>query len=725
MWRKLVLLTSLCAVLLFTGNVSAELMGHWKLDEGSGTTAADSSGKGNHATIVGTPKWVTGVSGLALEFDGDDRVDCGKDPSLDITAPMTMMIWARSNVMGETHTTNPGVFAKADQASGWSWQLRYKAVGTPGYMGFQFNPQGGGTRVWVSVGQNLEVGEWYHITGVADGTNAICYLNGQEKDKKPLVNFVKSTGNLYIGYEGWVPWEGAADDARVYNHALSEPEILGAMAGKPWVYASAPSPKDGALNPSTWAEIKWRPSPVAVSHDVYLGENFDDVNSGAAQTFRGNQALTSLFVGLGLPGDPYPGGLVPGTTYYWRIDEVNTADPNSPWKGPIWSFSIPPKTAYNPVPADGAEFVALNTKLTWTTGFGAKLHTIYLGGSFDDVNNATSGGAMVGTTTYSPASLKSEQVYYWRVDESDPPNTYKGQVWSFTTPGAVGKPHPSNDADDAEMNAILTWTPSASAASHQVYFGTDKEAVRKAGTTSPEYKGVRALGAETYDPGLLAWDSTYYWRVDEVNNVNANSPWKGPLWSFTAGQYLLVEDFESYNDIDAPAAGSNRIFDKWVDGFATPTTNGAVVGNNLPPYAERTVIHGGAQSMPYSYDTNLKSSEATLTLTAGRDWTAQGVTSLSLWFRGASTNAAERMYVALANRTGAPAAAYHGEVNATKMAGWANWVIPLQTFADLGVNLADVDRIVIGFGTKGNTTTTGGTGKMYFDDVRLYRPTTP
>jgi hypothetical protein len=69
-------------------------------------------------------------------------------------------------------------------------------------------------------------------------------------------------------------------------------------------------------------------------------------------------------VGLGLPGDPYPTGLIPGTTYYWRIDEVNTADPNSPWKGPIWSFSIPPRTGYNPIPADGAESVALNSKLT-------------------------------------------------------------------------------------------------------------------------------------------------------------------------------------------------------------------------------------------------------------------------------------------------------------------------------------------------------------------------
>jgi hypothetical protein len=236
---------------------------------------------------------------------------------------------------------------------------------------------------------------------------------------------------------------------------------------------------------------------------------------------------------------------------------------------------------------------------------------------------------------------------------------------------------------------------------------------------SPEYKGTRALGAESYDPGLLAWNGMYYWRVDEVDN--AGSPSKGPLWSFTTGDYLLVDDFESYNDLEPPDPGNNRIFDKWLDGFNS-TTNGAIVGNDLPPYAEQTVVHGGEQSMPYAYDTNLKSSEATLTLVSPRDWTAQGVTTLSLWFRGDSANAPERLYVALAGRTGAPAVAYYGDVNVTTNAGWTNWVIPLQTFADLGVNLADVDRIAIGFGTRGNTTLPGGTGQMYFDDIRLYRP---
>jgi hypothetical protein len=225
------------------------------------------------------------------------------------------------------------------------------------------------------------------------------------------------------------------------------------------------------------------------------------------------------------------------------------------------------------------------------------------------------------------------------------------------------------------------------------------------------------LGSESYDPGILALKTTYYWRIDEVNNLNAASPWKGEVWSFTVGDFLVVDDFESYNNIDPPDPNSHRIFEAWADGFGT-ATNGAIIGNDSPPYTEPNIVHGGRQSMPYSYDSNLKFSEATLTLTAGRDWTQEGVTELSLWFRGSATNVPDRMYVAV---NGA-APVYHSDPNATQTAVWTEWVIPLQTFASQGVNLTDVTGLTIGFGTRGNTNLAGGNGQMYFDDIRLYRP---
>jgi len=104
-------------------------------------------------------------------------------------------------------------------------------------------------------------------------------------------------------------------------------------------FASSPTPPDGELYEDTWASLGWVAGETAVTHDVYMSDNFDDVNDGAAAAFQGNQATTSFIVGF--PGMPYPDGLVPGTTYYWRIDEVE-ADGTTIHTGDVWSFMIPP-----------------------------------------------------------------------------------------------------------------------------------------------------------------------------------------------------------------------------------------------------------------------------------------------------------------------------------------------------------------------------------------------
>jgi hypothetical protein len=133
--------------------------------------------------------------------------------------------------------------------------------------------------------------------------------------------------------------------------------------------------------------------------------------------------------------------------------------------------------------------------------------------------------------------------------------------------------------------------------------------------------------------------------------------------------------------------------------------------------------------MPFFYDNNkvgyARYSEVEMALTSSRDWTEGGVTELSLWFRGDPANSAERLYVAVSNAAGNPAVVYHDSPNATQGDSWQEWVIPLQSFANLGTNLANVDRIAIGTGTRGNTTIPGGAGRILIDDVRLYRPRIP
>jgi len=478
-----------------------------------------------------------------------------------------------------------------------------------------------------------------------------------------------------------------------------DPVVIAAVVGKIFI-AHAPMPTDEAIHANTWVNVSWKPGAGAVSHDVYLGDNLEDVTNGTEDTFRGNQAGT--FDVAGFPGFAFPDGLVPGTTYYWKVDEVNDADPNSPWRGEVWSFLVPPRTAYDPNPADGAELVDPNAIFTWTEGYDSKLHTVYIGDNYDNVNGA-SGGMSLGFATYEPGTLEREKVLYWRVDEFDGFETHKGDIWSFTTPGAAGSLQPANGAVDVQMTSTLSWTPADNAASHELYFGTDADTVKNATTASPEYVGPRALGSENYNPGKLAWNTAYYWRLDEVYLTETI---KGLVWSFETADFILVDDFESYNDIDPPDPNSNRIFDIWIDGFGT-TTNGALVGNDLPPYAEQSIVHAGDQSMIYRYDNASKTSEATMTLVYPIDWTEGAATKLSLWFRGASGNAAERMFVALGN-----AVVYHDDPAATQLSGWTEWVIDLTGFA--GVDLTNVNTITIGIGTKGSPAA-GGTGTMYFD----------
>jgi len=194
-------------------------------------------------------------------------------------------------------------------------------------------------------------------------------------------------------------------------------------------YATHPTPADGVLYPDIWASLDWEPGETAASHDVYIGDNFTDVNDGTGDTFRGNANNTFFMVGF--PGFPYPDGLVPGTAYYWRIDEVE-ADGTTKHKGPVWSFMVPSKTAYSPVPSDGMKFVAPDATLSWTAGFGSKVHYVYFGTSFDEVNDAA-GALPQAAKTYNPGPLAENKTYYWRIDEFDGSGTHKGDVWSFKT----------------------------------------------------------------------------------------------------------------------------------------------------------------------------------------------------------------------------------------------------------------------------------------------------
>jgi hypothetical protein len=913
MCRKLTYLTTLVFALgLTTGVASADLRHHWRLDG----DLADIAGSLDLTSVGAGPVFAVGEHGGAVEFDGSGDY-----------------LYAELAVFMPSQTTCAWVKTRSSNQSILGWSGGHP---TDGLHDRELYVNADGTvtvRVWTGAATTVtsqtpvDDEAWHHLaTGYTEGGETWLYVDGVSQGSTPSSGIYNDypTSYLTIGIESNVNTylTGAVDDIRVYDEALTQGQVLGAMVGGVFPFAFGPTPQDGAMLTDTWVSLSWSPGDLAVSHDVYLGDDFDDVNDGTTDSpvFHGNQDRDTTTFIAGFFGFPYPDGLVPGTTYYWRIDEVNDAEPNSPWKGDVWSFWIPPRKAYEPDPSDGAEFVDPNLTLSWTAGFGAKLHYVYFGDNFDDVNSAT-GGQFVPNATYTPGALELERTYYWRVDESDGLTTYKGNVWSFKTrpdipitdPNLMGwwtldegsgtvaldwsghgnhgtvmgdpqwsagydggalkfggagdyvtipyashpviytitawvkptqtssvgivvrtsssgptvhwshqlrisssgvfehytydgtqrsvmgttavkantwyfvvafatndgpmrlcvngqeegistsidtlwaegdrflvgsnsgqgmgwfegltddvriydyaltldeirqvmridpllawNPTPANGSTpDIENATPLGWSPGDSAAQHAVYFGTDRDAVDNADASDATgvYRGQQV--GTSYNPpeGVEFGGGPYYWRIDEHNTDATVS--KGSIWSFTVADFIVVDDFESYDDV------GNLVYLTWLDGFDNPATNGSTIGYTTGVSMETGNVHGGLQSVPYAYDNNFKSSQATRTFTSLRDWTREGVTKLSLWFYGDPANAPERMNVAL---NGA-APVYHDDPSAATIGAWTQWTIDLSAF---GVPLTNVTSVAIGFGVPGSTAA-GGTGNMLFDDVLLIR----
>jgi hypothetical protein len=270
----------------------------------------------------------------------------------------------------------------------------------------------------------------------------------------------------------------------------------------------------------------------------------------------------------------------------------------------------------------------------------------------------------------------------------------------------------------------LSWSPGDNAAQHDVYFGTDANAVAQADAsdTTNIYRGRQDPNIYTI-PDTLEWAKTYYWRIDEVSSAGTINT--GKIWSFAVADYLVVEDFESYNDLNPDQEGSNRIFFTWLDGYDNPTVNGSTMGYPDPAFAEgehfveTTIVHSGSQSAPLTYDNSTASySEITAStsgLTIGTNWTQEDVQVLTLWFYGDPNNAVtEQLYVKL---NGARAD-YDGDAANLATAAWTQWDIDLSVF---GINMSNVSEMAIGLERVG---TSQGNGLLLLDDVRLYKATT-
>ncbi len=404
--------------------------------ENVGQIVLDESGRGHHGTVCGD----ISADASGIKWYGAARFEGEWGPTgysyLDLDSPnyavedipktaITLAAWTMCEKTGKDHAIiscraadNTWVIHPQINDNGtYRWLLRANGGTTI------FNLNGVGQHGW---------DEWRHYAGTYDSATGkgILYIDGAvcATIDVPLGQYVADWGTgARVGYniDNARPFTGLMDELYLFTRALSQEEVEALLDsdGPLSEKATHPYPRDGAELETTTTALLWLPGAYATTNGVYFGTNLEDVLNGANGTFQGNQTEAEFAVS----------DLVWGTTYYWRIDAVNPDEPDSPWKGDVWSFLLRPTTAWQPTPADGAQWITDDAQLTWSAGRGATQHFVYFGEDFDAVSNAA-GAAAQTETTFDPGPLGFEKVYYWRVDElDDTGTTHKGAVWSFTT----------------------------------------------------------------------------------------------------------------------------------------------------------------------------------------------------------------------------------------------------------------------------------------------------
>jgi hypothetical protein len=524
-----------------------------------------------------------------------------------------------------------------------------------------------------------------------------------------------------------------------------------------------PVPLDAVTDVPRDVSLTWTPGEFAVTHDIYLGTSFGDVNDAD----RVNPMNVQLSQGHSANSVTPAQVLDFGQTYYWRVDEVNGAPDNTIYRGQVWSFTVEPKaipiqsitataSAANPdmgpeKTVDGSgldeldqhstqptdmwltltanswiqyEFdkaYKLHEMLIWNSnqvieafiGFGVKEATIET--SLDGENwTVVDGVSELVKAVGAPTNTANNAIVMGGImakfvklsvvsSHGNMGQSGLSEVRFLAIPVTAREPMPADGETTATATVDLGWRSGREAVSHEVYLGTDADNLTLIDTTN-------SVSAVT-DP--LNYETTYFWSVSEVNDAADPTTHAGNVWSFITPEYATVDDFESYS-----ADEGAEVYMTWFDGFGGDAAlGGSTTGHIDGPFVETSIVNGGSQSLPFYYDndggfsdidgksTSPNFSEVVRELD-GQDWTASGLKTLSLMFHGAAGNAGT-LYVKINNTK----VMYEGNAINIARPAWQVWNIDL---AATGASLNNVKTMTIGVD--------GGSvaGLVYIDDIRLY-----
>jgi len=311
---------------------------HWRLDDNAAsTTVVDSGSSGLNGTFVdatGNPNTSAHHSATCQEgsgsliFDGvDDYVTMTRNSVLETgnatTKQLAVSAWIKHDL-----TSPPTIYTAIVGTGDGGW-----------YIGSFPNENKLYFACWLTSGYTAVVtdntpvfdGQWHHVVAAYDGSKVHIYVDGNHGEATYSSGTIRNMFDMpvLIGDNAhWLGrcWDGLVDDVRIYDKAPSEQDIYHMYhPNNAW----NPSPADGAVSvDESSVTLSWSAGDSALTHDVYFGTSESLVTSRDASVYEGNVSITTHSVGA----------IAEGTDYFWAVDEVNGANPESPWLGEVWTF---------------------------------------------------------------------------------------------------------------------------------------------------------------------------------------------------------------------------------------------------------------------------------------------------------------------------------------------------------------------------------------------------
>jgi len=739
MCKKFAFLISFVFVLGFAANSTfGDLVAYYSMNEGFGRVIKDLSGFGHDGEAQADPAWVDGQTGYgtAIYFDGTDPapswINCGTWNPSEETGELSVACWVKwDGINGNWQ----GIVGKRDgweiPVGGTAPTMWYLEVATGGDIKFSSR---GESIVDVQFGVEPPLGEWCHLAVSFDGTNMSQYVDAEKADSYILITGILNTdahfvfgpqtdATITIGCDnlgGANAFFGTIDEVRLYDMALPEEDIEGVMidTGRNPELAKAPKPKDQITEVARDVILKWKPGFYAVKHNVYFGTSFEDVNQASVDDARGVLVLHET------QDTSYdPDGLLDyGRKYYWRVDEVNDIDPNSPWKGNVWSFTV-------------RNYILVDDFEEYNEYEPNRVFDVWMDYA---VNNT---GMTVGY--FDPPYIEQSNVHGGK----------KSMPLSYDNDGTV------NEGTDYEQSGVLTFS----------------QVERRWETPQNWFEDVNSLslwymGYPPYRGGFVeAPAGTYTIKASGADIWRSADEFHFVYKEVSSGACSIIAKVESLEPINKDSKAGIMIRDSLEPGsvnvallftpdpekglryqYRVTADAGTVRGdrdfdpNAMPPYwvkLERTAgglirasrSPDGSTWMPF----DLKTAQMQMPIYIGLAVTSHDVTQVcearfsdvsfpnndaltsQPWAHcdiGIISNENELMYVSINGK-----AVYNEDPNAVLIGQWTEWQIPLKKFSDIGVDLSRANSFSIGLGNKSNPQP-GGHGKLYIDDIRLYIP---